>query len=116
MNSVLEKQIKKFLPKSIEKAFEKQGDTSELEAKDIKTILKIFNPTGGHTWYLYERLDEDVFMCYVTGTDFPELGTVSISELASLRGMFNLPMERDRHYTGENLQELISRTEAEMYR
>ena len=90
----------KIITKAIEAAFAKQGDTSKKSMKDIKIVLKLFNPTGAGTWYLYEKLDEDVYMCFANlgDSEMAELGTVSMQELMSFRGMFGLGIERDMHF------------------
>ena len=90
----------KIFTKPIEKAFEKQGDTSQKEMKDIFIIMKLFNPCGAGTWYLYEKLDDDVYMCFANLGDpmMAEIGTVSMNEILSYRGMFGLGIERDMHF------------------
>jgi len=90
--------VNKLLPKSIVKAFEKQGDTSQMEMKDIKIICKLFNPYGGGTWYLYEHLEDEIYMGFVTLGDAQcaEMGTVSIIELAESSVFGGVPrIERD---------------------
>jgi len=107
----------KLLTKVIEEAFKKQGDTSQKEAKNIKVIMKLFNPTGAGTWYLYERFedDPDIFMCYANLGDVEcaECGTISLSELQNFRGRFGLGIERDMYFgIGEyTLQEVIDKVE-----
>jgi hypothetical protein len=100
-----------LLTKEIVRAFEKQGDTSQKSADEIKVICKLFNPSGAGTWYLYERIDEDIFMCFANLGDpqMAECGTVSLTELKDFRGMFGLGIERDRWFDiGEKtLQEVI---------
>jgi len=101
----------KIITKPIEKAFEKQGDTSQKEMKDIKIIMKLFGG-GAFTWYLYEKLDEDTYMAFVNLGDAQcaECGTVSMSELLALRfPPFRLPIERDMHF------EPMSRTLKDVY-
>jgi hypothetical protein len=90
----------KIITKAIEQAFTKQGDTSQKETKDIKIVMKLFNPVGVGTWYLYEKLDEDIYMGFVNLNDpeMAECGTVSMSELMSLRLPFGLGIERDMHF------------------
>lgn len=90
----------KIITKAIEKAFEKQGDTSQKSAKDIKIVMKLFNPAGAGTWYIYEKLDEDIYMAFVNLGDpqMAECGTVSMSELMGLRLPFGLSIERDMHF------------------
>jgi len=89
-----------LLTKAIEQAFKKQGDTSEKSSKDIKVICKFFNPVGVGTWWLYERLDDDVFMafCLLDDPTFAELGSISLSEMKSLKLPFGLGIERDTSF------------------
>jgi hypothetical protein len=102
-------ETEKLLTKAVINAFEKQGDTSEKQASEIQIICKLFNPVGAGTWYLYERLDDDVFMCFANLGDptFAECGTVSLSELMSLKLPLGLKIERDRHFGKKTLQEVI---------
>lgn len=90
----------KIITKAIENAFEKQGNTSQKSMADIKIVMKLFNPAGAGTWYIYEKLDEDIYMAFVTLGDpiCAECGTVSMSELMSLRLPFGLKIERDMHF------------------
>ena len=90
----------KIITKAVEDAFTKQGDCSQKSMKDIKIVLKLFNPAGAGTWYIYEKLDDDVYMCFANLGDpmFAEIGTVSMSELMSLRLPFGLTIERDMHF------------------
>ena len=90
----------KIITKEIEKAFAKQGYTGNSETKDIKIVMKMFNPTGAGTWYLYEKMDEDVYMAFVNLGDpeMAECGTISMQELTSFRGRFGVGIERDMHF------------------
>ncbi len=90
----------KILTKAIEAAFAKQGYTGDKSAKDIKIVMKLFNPTGAGTWYLYEKVDEDIYWAFVNLGDpeMAECGTVSMSELMAFRGRFGLGIERDMHF------------------
>ena len=102
----------KILTQEILDAFAKQGDTSQKSAKDIKIVLKLFNPTGAGTWYLYEKLDDDVYMCFANLDDpeMAECGTVSMSELLDFKGMFGLGIERDKFFKplSRTLEEVIN--------
>jgi len=91
----------KIITKAIEKAFAKQRNTSNMETKDIKIVFKMFNPTGAGTWYLYDKINEDIYMAFVNLGDIEmaECGTVSMSELTSYRGRMGLGIERDMHFT-----------------
>ena len=101
----------KILTKQIEQAFEKQGATGDMELSDIKVLMKIFNPSGGQTWWLYERLDDDIFMAFVNLGDpeMAECGTVSLSELKSIRVKpYGLKLERDLYWNQKTtLQQVI---------
>jgi hypothetical protein len=90
----------KIITKEIEQAFAKQGYTGNKSAKDIKIVMKLFNPTGAGTWYLYEKEDEDIYWAFVNLGDpvCAECGTVSMQELLAFRGRFGLPLERDMHF------------------
>lgn len=68
--------------------------------------VKLFNPTGAGTWYLSEYDPETRTAFGITNLGYgPELGYVSMEELCALRGMFNLPIERDIHWTPRPLSE-----------
>jgi len=104
----------KIMTKEIEEAFAKQGYTGDKSAKDIKIVMKLFNPTGAGTWYLYEKEDDDIFWGFVTlgDPDCAECGTVSMQELLAFRGRFGLGIERDMHFkpfskTLEEVQNII---------
>lgn len=103
-----------LLTKEIKKAFRKQGDTSNMDPKDIKIICKFFNPSGVGTWYCYEFNEKDgIFWCFadlgISGC--AECGTVALSELESIKGTFGLGIERDLYFGEEHtLAEVIKRS------
>jgi len=101
----------KIITKAIEAAFAKQGDTSQKSMKDIKIVMKLFNPMGAGTWYIYEHLEDDIYMCFANLGDpeMAEMGTVSMTEITSLRLPFGLGIERDMHF------EPLSRTLQDVY-
>ena len=71
---------------------------------DPKPVVKLFTPDAGATWLLTELdpADHDIaFGLCDLGLGCPELGYVSLTELASVRGKLGLPVERDRHFTPE---------------
>ena len=90
----------KILTKEVLDAFAKQGRTGNKSAKDIKIVMKLFNPTGAGTWYLYEKEDDDIYWGFVNlgDIDCAECGTVSMNELMAFRGRFGLGIERDMHF------------------
>ena len=67
-------------------------------------VIKLFTPDGGATWLLSEidpEAPDIAFGLCDLGLGFPELGTVSLAELASVRGRLGLPVERDRFFEAE---------------
>jgi len=71
---------------------------------DFFPVVKLFTPDAACTWLLSE-LDPDepdiAFGLCDLGMGFPELGSVRISELGSLRGRLGLPVERDLHFAAD---------------
>ena len=70
------------------------------ECFDPKPVVKLFHPMGGATWLLTD-IDEDgdrAFGLCDLGLGFPELGYVSLAELASVK-VSGLGVERDLHWT-----------------
>jgi hypothetical protein len=113
------KVIKQLLPKYILDAFDKQGYVGDKSTKEIKVVCKFFNPVGVGTWWLYEKIDDDVFMCFVLLDDptFAELGTISINELASLKLPIGMNIERDIHFEpfSKTLDKVIEEVKGDSY-
>lgn len=66
---------------------------------DFKPVVKIFDPSGGATWLLSELgPDEIAFGVCDLGHGTPEIGYVSVHELAGTRTRFGLLLEIDRHF------------------
>ncbi|XOV82898.1 MAG: DUF2958 domain-containing protein [bacterium] len=71
------------------------------QAPDFVPVVKLFTPDANCTWLLTELdpHDEDIaFGLCDLGMGFPELGSVRISELESVRGRMGLPVECDVHF------------------
>ena len=65
---------------------------------DVEPVVKLFNPAGIGTWLLTELDPECPDIAFgLCDLGYPELGSVSISELESVRGPLGLGIERDRH-------------------
>lgn len=79
-------------------AMDKGGD-----ALDFKPVVKLFTPDAQCTWLLTELDPDDglAFGLCDLGMGEPELGYVSIAELASVRGKLGLRIERDRHFEAD---------------
>lgn len=68
---------------------------------DFVPVVKLFTPDAGCTWLLTELDPEEpdiAFGLCDLGMGSPELGSVLISELESVRGRLGLPVERDLHF------------------
>ena len=78
-----------------------QCDEAGKPEPDFVPVVKLFTPDAGCTWLLTE-IDRDnpdiAFGLCDLGMGYPELGSVSLSELDSLRGRLNLPIERDLYF------------------
>ena len=67
------------------------------QALDFEPVVKLFTPDGNATWLLTE-LNPDIDLAFglcALGLGQPELGYVSLLELAAVRGPLGLPLERD---------------------
>jgi len=102
----------KLLTEELIKEFQKQGDTSQKKAEDIRIIAKFFNPTGAGTWFATEYDPvERVFFGYANLGDpeMAELGTFSLDELQSYKGRFGLGIERDLHFHDKTLKDVLDK-------
>jgi hypothetical protein len=71
---------------------------------DFHPVVKLFTPDAGCTWLLTEIDPEDpdiAFGLCDLGMGFPELGSVSLSEIAAVRGKLGLPVERDLYFEAD---------------
>jgi hypothetical protein len=67
---------------------------------DFEPVVKLFTPDGNATWLLTE-LNPDIDLAFGLcdlGLGQPELGYVSLLELAAVRGSLGLPLERDLYF------------------
>ena len=67
--------------------------------------VKFFTPDSNWTWYAMEFDGEDIFFGLVDG-HVKELGYFSLAELQSVRGPWNLPIERDMSFSPTKISEL----------
>lgn len=71
------------------------------EGYDPYPVVKLFTPDGRATWLLTHiepECPDIAFGLCDLGMDCPEMGSVSLSEIAALRGRLGLPVERDLHF------------------
>jgi hypothetical protein len=79
---------------------QQRGEAGEPEP-DFMPVVKLFTPDAGCTWLLTEIHPDDPDIAYGLcdlGLGYPELGSVSLSELDAVRGKLNLPVERDLYF------------------
>jgi hypothetical protein len=72
------------------------------ETHDFKPVVKLYCPWNLAVWLLTELDPENpdiAFGLCDLGQGFPELGSVSLSEMESVRGPGGLRIERDLHFT-----------------
>ncbi|MBD9394174.1 DUF2958 domain-containing protein [Acidovorax sp. ACV01] len=78
--------------------------STETDGFDPPPVVKLFTPDAGGTWLLSEIAPDDedrAFGLCDLGLGCPELGYVSLEELAGLRGRLGLPVEQDLHFQGD---------------
>ena len=71
---------------------------------DFWPVVKLFTPDGACTWLLTEIDPDDpdiAFGLCDLGFGSPELGSVSLSELESVRGRLGLAIERDLYFKAD---------------
>jgi len=81
-----------------------QRQLDGLDTIDHPPVVKLFTPDAACTWLLSELEPEDndiAFGLCDLGFGTPELGSVRISEIESVRGRLGLRPERDRHFTAD---------------
>ncbi len=74
------------------------------ESIDPHPVVKLFTPDAGATWLLTELDPDDpdiAFGLCDLGMGYPELGSVRVSEIASIRGKLGLPVERDLYFEAD---------------
>jgi hypothetical protein len=108
----------KLLTKSTTEQLLRNGRTNAARAEegrdeaDFLPVVKLFTPDASCTWLLTELDPEDPDLAFGLcdlGMGCPELGSVRISELESVRGRLGLPVERDRHFTARHTLSVYAR-------
>lgn len=92
----------KLITKEIEKKLMKN---IQIHEKFRKPYLKLFSPVGSGTWLIseiesgsIEEGDAILFGLCDLGMGEPDIGSVSLKELAAVRLPFGLGIERDLHW------------------
>ncbi len=85
---------------------------NEVIGLEAKAVVKFYAAESDWTWYASEYDGRDLFFGLVVGQEI-ELGYFSLSELAALNDALGLTVERDKHFEGMKLSELIQLYENE---
>ena len=104
----------KLITKAIErKLLVNQAMMDELDEKgvdfsiaNLKPVVKLFNPMGSGTWFLYSMDENGRAFGWAKITD-GEYGYVDMKEMQHVSVGFGLGIERDLHYTPETFNETI---------
>ena len=78
--------------------------TAKGETIDPKPVVKLFTPDAQCTWLLTELDPQEpdiAFGLCDLGQGYPELGSVSLSEISQVRGPMKLKIERDLHFEAQ---------------
>jgi Protein of unknown function (DUF2958) len=99
-----------LLPQSILNQLDANGRVNQARISagedtiDYPPVVKLFTPDAGATWLLSETDPDEpdiAFGLCDLGFGYPELGSVSVTELRAVRGKLGLPVERDLHFKPE---------------
>jgi len=105
----------KLFTQAILKKLPTVDETAETGISGLTVHLKLFNPCGAGTWYIYAyNPDEKLAMGFVNLNDpeMAELGYISITELEEYRGPLGLGIERDIHFDSMPLQEIMDKVKS----
>jgi hypothetical protein len=85
------------IQKKLQKNYEEQNDSD--------VVLKLFNPVGNQTWLITQMEPDNDIMWGLCDLGFgcAEYGTVSLSEIKSVRLPMGLSIERDISFKGGKL-------------
>jgi len=97
------KEFMKLLTDEIRKQLPGLGETDN--QADPIAIVKFFNPTGIGTWWACEFDPESRIFFGKADLGFPELGSFSLDELRSYKGLMKLGIERDVNFTPKPLSQ-----------
>jgi hypothetical protein len=93
----------KLITKELLKKLPKLYETENKE--DPTVICKFFTPWSNWTWYATEFDGKDIFFGWVVGHEC-ELGYFSLKELESVRGPYQLSIERDLYFDPQPLSKV----------
>jgi hypothetical protein len=99
----------KLITKEIEKKMPAIGMTDGKSTSEIMVHLKIFDPCGSWTWYATEYEPESGLCFGLVDGHVPELGYFNLKELAEVKGLLGIGMERDQWWDSTPLSEVMEK-------
>lgn len=100
MTLFTKEQVELLLDNGAQANLERMGEAPEDLLR--MPVVKLFTPWGSATWLLSEIDPETPDLAFGLsdlGVGCPELGCVSLTELANLKGPMGLGVERDLYWT-----------------
>ena len=85
---------------------EAKGDDS-FSIADRQAVVKLFNPVGEGTWFLFSMDDNGRAFGWAHISD-GEYGYVDVNELQQVDVGFHLGIERDKHFTGDTFNNIAN--------
>ena len=102
MNLLTKEQTRQLIANGARANRERMGEVTEDLTR--MPVVKLFTPWGSATWLLSEidpEAPDVAFGLCDLGVGSPELGCVSLTELAGVKGPLGLGVERDLYWTPE---------------
>lgn len=96
----------KLLTKELREKFPRLEKTGEKDPNEVEVIAKFFCPWNNWAWFATEFDGKDTFFGFVKGFE-NELGTFSLKELQSIKGPWELGIERDLYFGKHTLAEVM---------
>lgn len=101
----------KLLTKALKKQIPALYSTELVPLKEKIVVAKFFNPMGAGTWYVIEGQERDGDFIFFGLVDLHDknFGYFSLNELQSIRLPFGLRIERDIHFSKENISKFLEK-------
>ena len=96
-----------WITKALAEALPDLYANEKKQPADVPVVLKLFNPCGIGTWYITEADLEEGLAFGLCVLHEAELGYVSLAELREYKGPFGLGIERDEHFDGYTLADVM---------
>jgi hypothetical protein len=104
-----------LMPIELQRLLEKHPlySAEHVRQEETKILVKYFTPDAEWTWYVVEGQKEEdgdwLLFGYVIGFE-REWGYFRLSELKEAKGPLGLPIERDLHFEGKTIGDILGVT------